>query len=97
LSGVLVYYNHDNIKKLNEKISSSDKVEAIDPEFASYITAFTSGYISSGSTIKVKFAHEFPAGAQLNTPLNENYFSFSPSLSGKTVCPYAGFFLLFLT
>ena len=85
LSGVLVYYNHDNIKKLNEKISSSDKVEAIDPEFASYITAFTSGYISSGSTIKVKFAHEFPAGAQLNTPLNENYFSFSPSLSGKTV------------
>mgnify|MGYP000947948300 CR=1 FL=1 len=85
LTAVVVYYNHDTIKELNNKLGSTEEVEPINPEFANYITAFTSGYISSGSTIKVKLSKEFAGTTQLNTALSENYFSFEPAMKGKTV------------
>lgn len=80
--GVLVYY-----KTLSGKNSKHPEnvVYSIDPEFASYISSFTSGFISSNSTIKVKLSKEFAGSIELNTPLKEEYFSFEPSIEGQTL------------
>ncbi len=64
---------------------SENQVYSIDPEFASYISSFTSGFVSSNSTIKIKLSKEFAGTTELNTPLKENYFSFDPSIEGQTV------------
>ncbi len=78
-------YNHRGVfKDLGAGMNNSG-AEHINPEFASYISAFTTGYISSGSTIKIKLSSEFAGSAQLNTPLEENYFSFEPGIEGETV------------
>lgn len=82
--GVLIYNNRESIRNLaggSRNLASY----RINPEFAGYISAFTTGYISSGSTIKVRLASSFAAGTELNTPLKEKYFSFEPALEGETV------------
>jgi len=58
---------------------------AINPEFASYISSFTSGFISSNSSIKIKLVKEFVGATELNKALPEKYFSFDPSIEGETV------------
>ncbi len=55
----------------------------IDPEFARYISAFTYGNISPDSYIEIELAQELPA-VELNAEVQEKFFSFSPSLKGKT-------------
>ncbi len=82
---VLIYNNRDVFKNLTGSNKNNGLVNKINPEFASYISAFTTGYISTGSTIKIKLSSEFANNAQLNTPLKENYFSFDPSIEGETV------------
>ncbi|MCC6372876.1 MAG: hypothetical protein IT236_17865, partial [Bacteroidia bacterium] len=83
-TGVVVYYSHDTIKKLGNNITTNTP-DKIDPAFADYISAFTSGYISTHSSIKIKFNKELSGSTQLNTPIKENYFSFEPALEGITV------------
>ena len=85
VSGVLVYNNKDSIKNLFSSNKSAHAIIKINPEFAGYIHAFTSGYISSGSTIKLKLSSEFGANQELNTTLKENYFSFEPNIEGETI------------
>ncbi|MBK9284887.1 MAG: hypothetical protein IPM51_11310 [Sphingobacteriaceae bacterium] len=82
-TGVFIYNNRDSIKELTGSNKNSALVNKINPEFASYISAFTTGYISSGSTIKIKFANEFAGNTQLNKALEEIYISFSPSIDGE--------------
>jgi uncharacterized protein YfaS (alpha-2-macroglobulin family) len=84
-SAVLLYNNRDFFKSLTGSNYNSGPANKINPEFASYISAFTTGYISTGSTIKIKFASEFANTTQLNTPLKEEYFSFEPSIEGDVV------------
>ena len=80
-SGVVLIYNNRNIfKNLIGSNKNAGLVNKINPEFASYISAFTTGYISTGSTIKIKLSTEFANHAQLNTPLKESYFSFESSI-----------------
>ena len=52
-------------------------------EFAPYITAYTGGIVSQRSTIRIELAHEQPI-VDLNKELDNNPFSFTPSLKGKT-------------
>lgn len=52
------------------------------PEFAPYVTAYTGGIISQRSTIRIELTHEQPM-VDLNKALENNPFSFSPSLPGK--------------
>jgi alpha-2-macroglobulin len=85
VSGVLVYNNKDSIKNLFSSNKSAHTIIKINPEFAGYINAFTSGYISSGSTIKLKLSSEFGVNQELNTALKENYFSFEPNIEGETI------------
>lgn len=70
--------------KSNENTSDENRKVTIDPRFNEFINAFTGGIVSSNANITI----------QLRTPLPDDWvesgevdglFSFSPSLSGKTV------------
>ncbi|MEA5046470.1 MAG: hypothetical protein VB075_18110, partial [Petrimonas sp.] len=63
--------------------SCKQKTSPIDPEFARYIAAFTYGNISPESYIEIELARELPA-VELNAETKEKFFSFSPSIKGKT-------------
>ncbi len=82
--GVWLYNHKDSIKNLNAKYSNGF-TNQINPEFATYVKAFTTGYIPSNTSIKVKFTSELSASTILNTPLTEDYISFSPKLKGDLV------------
>ncbi len=84
-SGVWLYNNRDIFKSLTGSSYNSGPGYRINPEFASYISAFTTGYISSGSTIKVKLSSEFNTATELNTPVKEELFSFEPAIEGEAV------------
>lgn len=79
---VFIYYR-TNVSGNNK--NAAGPVNKIDPEFAAYISSFTSGYISSRSGIKIKFSKSFAGSTALNTALTEKYFSFDPGLEGETV------------
>lgn len=83
-SGVWLYNHKDSFKSLNAKYSNGF-TNAINPEFASYIRAFTTGYVPSNTSIKIKFASELSDSTILNTPLTEEYISFSPNIKGDLV------------
>ncbi|MDP2386249.1 MAG: MG2 domain-containing protein [Bacteroidota bacterium] len=69
-------------------ISSSKakgKYEKANPAFREYITAYTSGYVSTEAKIQIvlaKAANELP---ELNKELDNNLFDFSPSIDGKII------------
>jgi len=84
-STVWIYNHKDSLKNLTRSNKNSGIGNKINPEFASYISAFTTGYISSGSTIKIKFASEFSNSTELNKPLKEEYFSFDPAIEGEII------------
>lgn len=54
----------------------------INPEFAKYIAAFTSGQISSKSDIQIELTQDIPS-AELNKEIDQELFEFSPSIKGK--------------
>lgn len=62
--------------------SSSGKDIVPSAEYAPYISAYTGGIISQGSTIRIELAQDQPM-VELNNELEKNPFSFSPSLKGK--------------
>jgi len=81
-STVFIYNHRDAFKS---STSANGVYKKINPEFASYISAFTTGYVSTGTSIKVKLSNEFGATMQLNTPVKEKYFSFEPTIEGETI------------
>lgn len=83
---VLAINNISSIKKLTQGLGTKNKFEfqKINPEFAQYISAFTTGYISSGSTIRVKFTSQLLESVPLNTPVKEELFSFDDDIEGET-------------
>jgi uncharacterized protein YfaS (alpha-2-macroglobulin family) len=56
----------------------------IDPNFGSYISAFTSGQVSKKSAISIVLANDCPTASEANTFTDVTYFRFSPALKGKT-------------
>src|SRR5690606_7511665 len=79
---IFVYYQLNSDAK--SSFSQDDRVE-INPEFAAYISSFTSGHVSSNATIRIKFTSEFSNTTLLNTPLEEEYFDFDAAIKGKAV------------
>jgi len=65
-------------------INHKHQFKKVNPAFKEYVEAFTSGVISTQSTIKVRLANDFADSALFNTPVKEELFNFSPSIKGKT-------------
>ena len=56
----------------------------VNPEFATYVSAYTSGLVSTHSNIKVILQSEIKAELNEDKSLKTEVFEFSPSLKGKT-------------
>src|SRR5277367_2731861 len=57
----------------------------IDPAFGEYVTSYTTGVISSGSTVRIVLAKDGVDSSAIGQESGTKLFSFSPSISGKTV------------
>ena len=66
------------------KRNSSKENSQINPMFAEYVSAITSGIISSGSTIKVVLVESYQGDSIKREEAIKNIFSFSPGISGTT-------------
>ncbi|MFM9839709.1 MAG: alpha-2-macroglobulin family protein [Cyclobacteriaceae bacterium] len=66
--------------------SKSGKPSAtyINPAFGEYISSYTAGVISSGSSIRVIFTKEAVDSTSIGQETSVKLFNFSPSLKGKT-------------
>ncbi len=62
--------------------SSENKVN---PAFGSYINAYTSGIISSESTIRILLTDEVKTAIEIGKPIEKTLFDFSPSIKGTAV------------
>lgn len=59
------------------------QIQEINPEFTSYISAFTSGYISNESAIRIQLTEDYQGEIDLNQTIDENLFKFQPALKGS--------------
>jgi len=66
-----------------KSINHKHHFKKVNPAFRQYVEAFTSGVISTQSTIKIKLANSYADSALFNTPVKEELFDFSPSIKGK--------------
>jgi alpha-2-macroglobulin len=57
---------------------------AFNPEFAKYISAYTSGLVPRNSSIIIRFAYDFIPNAGVGKSAEKPFFSFEPSIKGKT-------------
>lgn len=78
----IAYTNMGKIKELSFSNQGKFEFKKINPEFAQYISAFTTGYISSGSTIKIKFSSQLLESVPLNTAITEELFDFDEAIEG---------------
>ncbi|MDC0303625.1 MG2 domain-containing protein [Flavobacteriales bacterium] len=63
---------------------SNREIKPIDPAFAGYVTAFTSGVISNSSTIQIRLAESNP-NSKINSPVDQDLFNLSPNVKGTAV------------
>ena len=85
IAAAALFYFQFSGNKGNKAHTAAGARSPIDPDFAAYINSFTSGYIKSNSSVKIRLAVESSDGAALNEPLSTKYFSFEPSIKGRTV------------
>ncbi len=55
----------------------------VNPAFKEYVQAFTSGVVSTHTTVKVRLANDYADSSLFGTPISEKLFSFKPSIRGK--------------
>jgi uncharacterized protein YfaS (alpha-2-macroglobulin family) len=67
------------------KMHSSTENEHEDPAFSAYISAFTSGIISSESSIRILLTNEIQSPIEIGKPIDKNLFDFSPNIKGTAV------------
>jgi len=65
--------------------SNRREANFIDPAFGEYVTSYTTGVISSGSTVRIILAKDGVDSSAVGQESGTKLFSFSPSISGKTV------------
>jgi hypothetical protein len=82
---VYIYNNRSILKKLTGSSKSKFEYQKTDPAFAQYISGFTTGYISSGSTIKIKFTSQLLESVPLNIPIQEKLFDFEDNIEGDAL------------
>lgn len=55
----------------------------VNPAFRDYVTAFTSGVVSTESTIKIELANDYADSSMFEKALELSLFDFSPDIDGK--------------
>jgi alpha-2-macroglobulin len=65
--------------------SKKKEITQADPGFIPYISAYTTGILSSVSNIRIRLSEPSPAFAGENKPAAEKLFDFSPSVEGQTI------------
>jgi len=65
------------------KSTSSENKESI--AFSAYVNAYTSGIISSESTIRILLTNEMETPIEIGKPIDKTVFDFSPSIKGIAV------------
>lgn len=70
---------------INITIGSKATPGYINPAFGAYISSYTSGVVSSGSTIRVVLANDGVDSTALGKETSVKLFSFKPAINGKTV------------
>lgn len=55
----------------------------VNPAFRDYVTAFTSGVVSTESTVKVQLANDYADSSMFEKALELSLFDFSPNIDGK--------------
>ena len=63
---------------------SESTMMSVSPAYREYIQAFTSGIVSTRSTVKIRLADDFADTVSFNTPITETFFKFEPPIKGKT-------------
>jgi alpha-2-macroglobulin len=66
------------------KSNSAVSFTQVDPAYGAYVSAYTSGTISNESVIRVTLTEDYTGTIALDKPTDENYFSFTPAIAGKT-------------
>lgn len=74
--GIAAYFIFGNKNKTSKFI--------IDPQFAEYISAVTTGVVSSETTIKVVLVEAYKGDSTKKNEVIKKVFSFKPSISGTT-------------
>ncbi len=57
----------------------------VDPGFAKYVEAYTTGIVSKTTSIRVQLAEDAPATHSVGQPVTDELFDLSPSVKGKAV------------
>src|SRR5687767_8156183 len=73
-----------SIPFLSNRSESAIEITKVDPAFQAYVSAYTSGIISNESYIRVMLSEDYPGLITLDEATSEQYFSFSPEITGKT-------------
>ncbi|MCD4723642.1 MAG: hypothetical protein K8R63_02280 [Bacteroidales bacterium] len=60
------------------------KPPEINPEFGNYINAFTTGIVSTETSIKIRFQKDIPIEAEPGEVIDADLFEFSPKIRGIT-------------
>src|SRR5436190_14298760 len=60
-------------------------VTFVNPAFGEYITSYTAGVLSSGSTLRIILAKDVVDSASVGKETSVKLFSLSPSAKGKTI------------
>src|SRR5690606_9106954 len=63
--------------------AKSAETRQVDPAFSAYISSYTAGAISAGSTIKVRFAQEIVDSTYYGQKSEKRLFQFKPSIKGS--------------
>ena len=56
----------------------------VSPSYREYVQAFTSGLVSTASSIKVRLTDDYADSLSLNVSLEKTYFRINPAVKGKT-------------
>jgi hypothetical protein len=63
--------------------SEAEVFGKVDPAFEKYVSAYTSGLISSEAPIKIVLAVDVNDSVDVTKPISEELFEFSPAIEGK--------------
>ncbi len=63
---------------------NSTKPIEVNPAFGAYISGYSAGTISKIAPIRVRLAADYAGEVKLNEPIKESFFSFEPSIAGKS-------------